>query len=147
MLENVRPASGAPASHGYIHAPSLGQAATAAVLRSGTWPTSAAPTRRSRSTSPRAASASRSTLLDGVRDGQPLGALLGYRLERGLHEDHPGLALDRYIAALRALAPLDAITVAEHELRVAPERQARGRAGARPAAPAERRGEGGRHRS
>ena len=63
------------------------------------------------------------TLLDGVRTGQPLGALLGYRLERGLHEQHPELVLDRYIAALRALAPLDAITVAEHDLTVALERQ------------------------
>ena len=62
-------------------------------------------------------------LLDGVRAGQPLGALLGYRLERGLHEDHPGLVLDRYIAALRALAPLDAITAAEHDLSVASDRQ------------------------
>ena len=40
-------------------------------------------------------------LLDGVRAGQPLGALLGYRLERGLHEDHRELVLDRYIAPLR----------------------------------------------
>ena len=36
VLEDVRPATAAQAaSHGYIHAPSLGQAATAAVLRSG----------------------------------------------------------------------------------------------------------------
>src|SRR5262249_41067221 len=62
-------------------------------------------------------------LLDGVRSGQPLGALLGYRLERGLHEAHRELVLDRYIAALRALAPLDAITAAEHHLSVASDRQ------------------------
>ena len=35
----------------------------------------------------------------------------------------PGLALDRSIAALRALAPLDAITAAEHDLGVADERK------------------------
>ena len=46
-------------------------------------------------------------LLDGVRQGQPLGALLGYLLERGLHErSRPGLELDRFIRPLRALAPL-----------------------------------------
>jgi hypothetical protein len=39
---------------------------------------------------------------DGVRQGQPLGALLGYRFERGLHE----LGLDRFVLALRNLAPL-----------------------------------------
>ena len=123
-LEDVRPATTAQmASHGYIHAPSLGQAATAAVLRSGHLAHAGGPDQ------PLALDLSSQrvrlalALLDGVRAGQPLGALLGYRLERGLHEGHPGLALDRYIAALRALAPLDAITAAEHDLSVASDRQ------------------------
>ena len=47
-------------------------------------------------------------LLDGVRQGQPLGALLGYRFERALHERHPGLDLDECIAPLRALEPIAA---------------------------------------
>src|SRR5206468_6543944 len=123
-LEDVRPAGATPPSQGYIHAPSLGQAATAAVLRSGHLAHLAddgAPlaidlsSRRVR----RALA-----LLDGVRAGQPLGALLGYRLERGLHENHPGLSLDRYVAALRAIAPLDDVTRAEHDLAVALQRQA-----------------------
>jgi hypothetical protein len=42
-------------------------------------------------------------LLDGVRTGQPLGALLGYRLERSLHDG----GLGSFIDDLRALAPLD----------------------------------------
>jgi hypothetical protein len=41
-------------------------------------------------------------LLDGVRQGQPLGALLGYRFERRLHE----LFMDRFIDDIRAIAPL-----------------------------------------
>ena len=45
-----------------------------------------------------------SWLLDGVRQGQPLGALLGYRFERRLHD----LRMDRFIAPLRELAPLTA---------------------------------------
>jgi len=124
VLEDVRPATAAQAaSHGYIHAPSLGQAATAAVLRSGHLAHVGGPdeplaldlsSRRVRLAL---------ALLDGVRAGQPLGALLGYRLERGLHEDHRELVLDRYIAALRALAPLDAIAAAEHDLSVASDRQ------------------------
>ena len=43
-------------------------------------------------------------LLDGVRQGQPLAALLGYRLERRLHDAQ----LDRFIYPLRELAPLSA---------------------------------------
>ena len=41
-------------------------------------------------------------LMDGVRQGQPLGALLGYRIERALHEKK----LDRFTLTLRSLAPL-----------------------------------------
>ena len=124
VVEGVRPAGAPPASQGYIHAPSLGQAATAAVLRSGHLAHLAddgAPLAIDLSSRRvRVALA----LLDGVRAGQPLGALLGYRLERGLHENHRELVLDRYIAALRALAPLDALTAAEHDLSVALDRQA-----------------------
>ncbi len=59
-------------------------------------------TGRSRSTCRRDGRAWRRSLLDGVRQGQPLGALLGYRFERGLHES----GLDRFVLALRNLAPL-----------------------------------------
>ncbi len=45
-----------------------------------------------------------SWLLDGVRQGQPLAALLGYRFERRLHD----LRRDQFIAPLRELAPLTA---------------------------------------
>lgn len=102
---------------GYIHAPSLGQAATAAVLRSGHLAHGA------EADSPLAMDLSAPrvrvalALLDGIRAGQPLGAVLGYRFERRLHEGHPGLALDRHIATLRALAPFDATTQAQADLR------------------------------
>ena len=112
------------ANKGFIHAPSLGQAATAAVLRSGRL----AHRRETDSAFSIDLSSRRVKLalglLDGVRQGQPLGALLGYRFERGLHESHPGLQLDRYIATLRALAPLDDSTQAEADLRDALARQA-----------------------
>jgi hypothetical protein len=123
VVEDVRPAGAAPESQGYIHAPSLGQAATAAVLRSGRL------AHLGEDGAPLAINLSSRrvrlalALLDGVRAGQPLAALLGYRLERGLHENHRELVLDRYIAALRALAPLDALTAAEHDLSVALDRQ------------------------
>ena len=120
VLEDVRPSPLAePLSNGYIHAPSLGQAATAAVLRSGYL------AHRREQESPLAVDLSSRRvrlalgLLDGVRAGQPLGALLGYRFERGLHDHHPALVLDRFIAPLRGLAPLDPLTEAEHALSVA----------------------------
>ena len=120
VLEDVRPAAqSAAVSHGYIHAPSLGQAATAAVLRSGHL------AHRREQDSPLAIDLSSRrvrlalALLDGVREGQPLGALLGYRFERGLHDHHPDLLLDRFVAPLRAIAPLDPLTEAEQALFVA----------------------------
>src|SRR6185436_7879937 len=94
---------------GFIHAPGLTHAATAAVLRSGRLthrsgdPNSTAMDIDLSSTRVRDALA----LLDGMRQGQSLGALLGYRLERRLHElSGNGRELDRFIYVLRALAPL-----------------------------------------
>ena len=76
-------------SQGFVHAPSLNHAVTAAILRSGYLSAARArPTSRTgwRSTSRRGARAWRSRLIDGVRAGNDLGALLGYRLERFLHD-------------------------------------------------------------
>ena len=101
-----------PANAGFVHAPSLGQAATAAVLRSAHLSHAASGTDGDafavNLSSERVRLALR--LLDGVRSGQPLGALLGYRLERELHEGHPGLELDEVIAELRRIAPPPAVT-------------------------------------
>jgi hypothetical protein len=96
---------------GFIHAPGLTHAATAAVLRSGRLahrsgdPNSTAMDIDLSSTRVRDALA----LLGGMRQGQSLGALLGYRLERRLHDESGhGEELDRVIYVLRALAPLRA---------------------------------------
>jgi hypothetical protein len=53
------------------------------------------------------------TVLDGIRSGQSLGALLGYRLERGLHDRHAIAETDRFIAALREAFPLVAAKLPE----------------------------------
>jgi hypothetical protein len=95
------------ANGGYIHAPSLPQAASAAVLRSGylSHADSAQPQTFAvdlSSARMRAALA----LMQGVRSGQSIAALLGYQLERGLHEGHPGVELDQYISVLRDRFPL-----------------------------------------
>lgn len=95
---------------GFIHAPSMSHAATAALLRNSHLGPTGVPAADGPFaidlTSRRVREAAR--LLDGVRQGQPLGALLGYRLERLLHDTviGNGVRLDRFIAKLRSLAPL-----------------------------------------
>ena len=89
---------------GFVHAPSLAQATTAAVLRSGhlahagnQMPNDLLAIDLS---SERVRLAT--WLLDGVRQGQPLGALLGYRFERRLQEARK----PPFISFFRELAPL-----------------------------------------
>ena len=89
---------------GFIHAPSLTHASTAALLRNA----HLGPEGKPGPTGPFAIDLSSrrvreaSRILDGVREGQPLTALLGYQLERRLHD----LSLDIFIAPLRRIAPL-----------------------------------------
>lgn len=92
---------------GYVHAPSLAQAASAAVLRNAylSHANSAQPLPFAVNLSS-ARMRQAMTLSQGVRGGQPLGALLGYQLERGLHEGYSGVELDSTIYALRDQFPL-----------------------------------------
>jgi hypothetical protein len=93
-----------PGDTGFIHAPSLTHATAAALLRNAHLGASGTPKEDSpfaiRLSSRRVREAD--ALLSGMRQGQPLGALLGYRVERALHD----LGLDPYIAPLREVAPL-----------------------------------------
>ena len=95
---------------GHVLAPSIAHATTAAVLRSGF---------RARGSGPDNPLAVELTsrrlrlatgVLQGIRAGQPLPALLGYLFERALHE-HPREFLDRYLPRLRELAPTEATEV------------------------------------
>ncbi|MGZ9174980.1 MAG: hypothetical protein ACXW52_25600, partial [Candidatus Binatia bacterium] len=92
---------------GFVHAPSLTQASTAAVLRSGhlahagnQMPQIPNDLLAIDLSSERVRLAT--WLLDGVRQGQPLGALLGYRFERRLQE----AGKPQFISFFRELAPL-----------------------------------------
>jgi len=102
-----RPLLRDPTNGGYIFAPSLNQATTAAVLRAG-YLANATP----QTPSPLALNLSSRrvrialNLIEGIRTGQPLGALLGYQLQRGLHEGHGALELDHFINPLRKAFPL-----------------------------------------
>ncbi|MEU0649217.1 hypothetical protein [Streptomyces umbrinus] len=96
-----------PGNEGFVHAPSPGHARTAAVLRAG-YAANRTPD------NPGAFAVNLSservrgalTLLDGLRQGQSLGALLGYRFERGLHDRHGQAEVDQFISALRLRFPL-----------------------------------------
>lgn len=94
---------------GYVCAPSMTHAAAAAVLRS------AYMTRSGEQRRPYAVNLSSARvrtalwLLDSVREGQPLGAALGYLFERGLHDG----GLDRFIDDFRGKYPIIANRMAD----------------------------------
>lgn len=105
-----------PDNGGYVHAPSPSHATTAAILRAGHLAnrTSAKEDMFAINLSSNRVRIALS-LLDGLRQGQSLGALLGYRFERALHDRHrdggPGaepVELDRFITPLRGAFPLRA---------------------------------------
>ncbi|HEX4949100.1 MAG TPA: hypothetical protein VFZ34_20655, partial [Blastocatellia bacterium] len=97
---------------GYIHAPSLNHAVTAAVLRNG-YLSNATPANPNTLAVNLSSERVRRALaiLEGIRGGQSLGALLGYQFERGLHDRHnlpAGAEVDEFIFNLRKEFPLRA---------------------------------------
>lgn len=98
------------ADAGYVHAPSVQQAVTAAVLRAGYRAHTGG------GDNPLAVDLTSDRirlaewLLNGVRAGQPLTELLGYRFERQL-QDHPR-TLEQYLPRLRDIAPVQVTRVA-----------------------------------
>lgn len=110
-VTDLHPRPDAQRSDGSILAPSLQQATTAAILRSGTLAHPSDPGAFAVDLSSRRMRVAMA-VLDGVRHGQPIGALLGYRLERRLHDAREAaepadrLELDRFIHPLREIAPL-----------------------------------------
>lgn len=94
---------------GFIHAPSLDQAATAAILRNAyvaNKNTTGVNPFAVNLTSERVRLAS--NFLEGLRNGQSLAALLGYQFEKGLHDKHNlGLGeADEFILPIRKAFPL-----------------------------------------
>jgi len=91
---------------GFIQTPSMAHALAAAVLRSGyisekntddnRFAVNLASTRVDLALS----------LLEGIRNGQTLDALLGYQFENMLHEGYPALELDKFIYPLRQKFPI-----------------------------------------
>jgi DNA uptake protein ComE-like DNA-binding protein len=101
-VENLQVRSGAR-SEGYIHAPSSAHAKAAAVLHNAyqTYTDEDNPNAfRINLSSDRVRRGMR--IIEGVRQGQPLGALLGFQFERGLHESKH----DHYIDLFRHSFPV-----------------------------------------
>lgn len=97
-----------PTNQGLVHAPSLDHATTASILLNGhlSHRTSSQPDALAINlTSSRVRNAL--AIIEGIRNGQSLSSLLGYRFERGLH-DAEGLFLDSVILDLRMQFPLRA---------------------------------------
>lgn len=98
-----------PNNGGYIHGPSINHAVAAAVLRNA-YLTHASQQNAEHFavnlTSERVRTAV--SFLEGVRNGQELGALLGYQFERALHDRYviDGQALAQFILAFRKKYPL-----------------------------------------
>ena len=121
-LENVRPVPRSyepvvegssrlvevqPGNGGFIHAPSMTHASAAALLRNAALSSPAASDGAFAIDLSSQRVRQGRELFEGVRNGQPVGALLGYQLERGLRDAHPGATgLDAVRFALRRRYPL-----------------------------------------
>jgi len=97
-------------SQGFIHSPSLNHAITAAILRAGFTANSGTAEIENQMAVNLSSERVRSALnlINGMRNGQDAGALLGYQFERGLHERylHLALELDEFIYDFRTEFPL-----------------------------------------
>ncbi len=94
---------------GYIHAPSINQATTAAVLRNAYISNASAEDSeiyKINLSSERVRLAL--GIIEGMQQGQSLNALLGYQLERGLHDRYQEAEVDAFIYQLRIAFPLNA---------------------------------------
>ncbi|MBD1848273.1 hypothetical protein H6F89_33985 [Cyanobacteria bacterium FACHB-63] len=92
---------------GFIHAPSLNHAIAAAILRNG-YIANATPDNPTLLKVNLSSERVRLALgiIEGIRNGQTLGALLGYQLERGMHDRHTEAEVDQFIFELRKAFPL-----------------------------------------
>ncbi|VVN23089.1 hypothetical protein [Pseudomonas fluorescens] len=97
------------ANAGHVLAPSLNHAGTAAVLLNG-YISNATPAQPDLLAIDLSSARVRTAIqfMEGIRNGQPLGALLGYQFERHLHDRHNEAEMDRFIYQVRKAFPLAA---------------------------------------
>lgn len=102
---------------GYVHAPSMNHAAASALLRSAYLSHASSAQAEMLSVNLSSGRVRRAQfVLEGMRNGQPIEALLGYQFERGLHDrtstsaalnEVPVLELNQFIEPYRTAFPLD----------------------------------------
>lgn len=102
-VEGLRPRSTSPVKT-YIHAPSIPHATTAAILRSAHLARSDQDAKGLAVDLSAARVRAAKALLEGMRAGQPLAGMLGYRWERGLRD--LGISYASYILPVRQAHPL-----------------------------------------
>lgn len=97
-----------PDNDGFIHTASLNQAITAAVLRSAYRANYAEEDINNRLAINLSSSRVRMALnlIDGVKNGLQIGAILGFQFEKGLHERYKIAELDKFILPFRNAFPL-----------------------------------------
>jgi hypothetical protein len=107
--KNLPPLMRDSTNGGFIHAPSLNHAIAAAILRNG-YIANATPDNPNLLKVNLSSERVRMALgiIEGIRNGQTLGALLGYQLERGMHDRHAEAEVDQFIFELRKAFPLRA---------------------------------------
>lgn len=96
-------------NEGYIHAPSINHAISAAILRSGYLANDEAEgdlTNRMAVNLSSARVRKAMQLINGLRNGLDLPSLLGYQFEKGIHERYQEAELDKFIYPLRKRYPL-----------------------------------------
>ena len=109
LVTDATPIHTDPENQGFIHGPSLTHAVTAAILRSGYLSETAQVSIENRMAVNLSSSRVRLALsiIESVKTGNDLGAVLGYQFERFLHESFAtdGVTLDDLIAPLRRTFP------------------------------------------
>ena len=97
-----------PDNDGFIHAPSLNHAITAAVLRGAYRASDAEEDINNRLAVNLSSARVRAglNLIDGVKNGLQIGAILGFQFEKGLHERYKTAELDQFILPFRNAFPL-----------------------------------------
>lgn len=96
-------------NEGYMHAPSINHAISAAVLRSGylsNTDTAGNLTNRMAVNLSSARVRTAMQIIDGLKNGLDLASILGYQFEKGLHERYEEAELDKFIHPLRLRFPL-----------------------------------------
>jgi hypothetical protein len=93
---------------GFIHGPSIPHADAAAVLRAGFIAAESGGSNTGELSVNLSSDRVRLalSLIEGIRNGQSLGALLGYQFELILHDDYTSVEVDKFIYPLRKAFPL-----------------------------------------